>query len=133
MNTVTAILVLCQAAISDPFPATARAIMFAESGGDPYAVGDSGRALGPYQIHRAYWQDGTRFLGVSWAYDDARDPVKAMAVVRAYTQRYAEAYGLPWTPEIIARIHNGGPRGYRKASTLKYWRKVRRIMVEQER
>lgn len=27
--------------------------------------------------------------------------------------------------EVIARNWNGGPRGYEKESTIKYWRKVR--------
>ena len=34
------------------------AIARIESHGDPNAVGDGGRALGVYQIHRVYWEDG---------------------------------------------------------------------------
>ena len=29
------------------------------------------------------------------------------------------------TDEVIARNWNGGPRGYKKESTIHYWRKVR--------
>ncbi len=126
MCTVTAFLNVCQAAApSDPFPATARAILYVESAGDPCAVGDGGRAIGPYQIHRAYWSDACRFLGVVWPYSDARDPVKALAAVHAYTSHYARHYARPWTPETIARIHNGGPLGWRKPATQAYWRRVR--------
>ena len=42
------------------------AIARIESHGDPNAVGDRGRALGVYQIHRAYWEEGTELLGVDW-------------------------------------------------------------------
>lgn len=104
------------------------AIMQVESGGDRYAVGDGGLAIGPYQIHRAYWVDARRLLGVDWPYDDARDPAKAIRAVRVYTRHYAAYYRRPWTPETIARIHNGGPRGWQKPATLPYWRKVEAAM-----
>jgi soluble lytic murein transglycosylase-like protein len=132
MTTVAAFLLVCQAASTDVreavFLRTAKAIMQVESGGDPYAVGDGGKARGPYQIHRGYWADGTRLLGVTWPYEQARDPVQALAVVRAYTMHYARVHRQPWTPETIARIHNGGPTGWRKAATLEYWGKVEKII-----
>ncbi|MFA6244467.1 MAG: hypothetical protein WC655_26225 [Candidatus Hydrogenedentales bacterium] len=94
------------------------------SGGRDTRDGDSGRAVGPYQIHRAYWQDGTRFLGVHWPYRDARDPARARQVVRAYVVHYQRAGGYPATPEVWAETHNGGPRGPEKDSTTVYWRKI---------
>ena len=57
------------------------AIARIESHGDPNAVGDGGRALGAYQIHRAYWEDGTALLGVNWPHRDATDPKKTRRVV----------------------------------------------------
>ena len=47
-------------------------------------------------------------------------------VIQAYMDRYAteRRLGHPATNEDIARIHNGGPNGYRMCSTLKYWRNV---------
>jgi len=109
----------------DAFDRVIGAILSVESGGDGNAVGDGGQAIGPYQIHRGYWQDATRFLGVDWPYSDARDPAKAIRAVRAYTSHYARHYGRPWTAETIARIHNGGPLGWRKPATQAYWRRVR--------
>lgn len=107
------------------FEQTLDAIRMVESsGGKDRRDGDGGKAIGDYQIHRSYWQDGTRFLGVSWPYADARDPAKARQVVRAYVTRYQKAGGYPAMPESWARIHNGGPRGYEKASTVAYWRRV---------
>ena len=87
--------------------------------------GDGGLAIGDYQIHRAYWLDGTRFLGVNWPYEDARDEAKARRVVRAYVTTYARVKGYSQTPETWAKLHNGGPRGPEKKATEGYWRKVR--------
>ena len=101
------------------------AIQTVETGGeaDPdNAVGDAGRALGAYQIHRSYWIDATerdpalRALG----YQSVRDRATAERVVLAYLNRYAP----DWNLATVARIHNGGPRGHRKAATVPYARRV---------
>ena len=94
------------------------------NGGRDTRDGDGGDARGPYQIHKAYWIDATRFLGVRWPYSDARDEAKARAAVRAYLDHYGRGKSL----EAKARIHNGGPRGDRKKATEKYWEKVKRFM-----
>ena len=102
------------------------AIAHVESDNNPKAVGDNGRAIGSYQIHRRYWQDGIRILGVDWQYRDARDPQKARRVVRAYLRYYGKGKSLL----EMARIHNGGPRGHRKKATLKYARKIEAILAD---
>jgi len=102
------------------------AIARVESRRDPNAVGDHGRALGAYQIHRRYWQDGTRILGVDWKYRDALDPDKAREVVRAYLSHYGRDRSLL----DMARIHNGGPRGHRMKATREYARKIEAILDE---
>ena len=53
-------------------------------------------------------------------------------VIGSYMGRYAtpERLGREPTDEDIARIHNGGPNGYRRDSTLPYWDEV---MTETER
>jgi len=96
------------------------AIAAVESRNDPGAAGDGGRALGPYQIHRAYWADAARFLGVDWSYTDAQDPVKAREVVRAYLLHY----GRGCSTLEMARIHNGGPNGHKKTTTLAYAHRI---------
>lgn len=122
-----------EAAIADRLPESAfdrllDAIAIVESNGNPHAVGDGGRALGAYQIHRAYWKDGTKFLGVTWSYEQAKDPDKAREVVRAYLLHYGKDKGLL----DKARIHNGGPRGYRKDATLSYARRIAEILERNE-
>jgi hypothetical protein len=103
------------------------AIAQVESGNRDYPPGsnDNGRALGRYQIHRAYWQDGCQYLGVDWPYSDAVDANKARQVVRAYLRRY----GKGKTIEQLARLHNGGTTGHKKKSTLKYWVKVKYVLM----
>ena len=56
------------------------ALIVVESGGDPNAVGDHGKARGILQIHKACWQDGTQELGVDWPYEDVWDPEKSIPV-----------------------------------------------------
>ncbi len=116
-----------RAAEVDPMERLLDAIAQVESRSDPNAVGDGGRAIGVYQIHRPYWQDGTRILGVDWAYRDAADPVKARQVVRAYLRHYGRDRGLL----EMARIHNGGPKGHEKKSTRDYARKIEAILSGQ--
>ncbi len=100
------------------------AIAKIESNNRSNAVGDKGRAIGAYQIHRAYWKDGTRILKVKWDYKEAFHPGKARRVVKAYLRHYGRGKSLVQ----MARIHNGGPRGYRKKATLGYARKIRNIL-----
>jgi hypothetical protein len=100
------------------------AIAKVESRHDPDAIGDGGRAAGVYQIHRSYWADGTKFLGVTWDYAMATDPAKAREVVRAYLLHY----GRGCTLLEMARIHNGGPTGHKKPSTQAYARKIARLL-----
>ena len=44
--------------------------------------------------------------------------------------RYATAQRLGHAPtdEDIARIHNGGPNGYKNPATLPYWEKVKKYL-----
>ena len=111
----------------DPAPIL-DAIEAVETGGhrDPSnAVGDSGRALGPMQIHQVYWQDAVQhdpsLVANGETYQSVRDRTYARRVVMAYWSRYAPA----WDAETLARIHNGGPKGHTKRATLGYWGKVK--------
>jgi hypothetical protein len=106
------------------------AIMMVESGGDPNAVGDGGKAIGAFQIHRGYWKDAVAFdKTLGGTYHDCFDPAYARRVVVAYMRRYAPAGA---TMEDMARLHNGGcnilKRKGSKAwdATTAYWNKVRK-------
>ena len=104
------------------------AIKQVESGGDANAIGDQGKALGAFQIWKSYWQDGVAYVpSIGGCYQDCKDPKYSEFVVRAYLARYAPK-GKTVTLEMLARIHNGGPRGYLKPATLKYWVKIQKAL-----
>jgi hypothetical protein len=87
-------------------------------------VGDEGKAIGPYQIWRAYWQDAVEFdKTIGGKYEDCMNKAYAEKIVRAYWKRYAPKGA---TTEQLARIHNGGPRGHLNANTIKYWNKIKK-------
>lgn len=104
------------------------ALRSTESGDQPNggrdAKGDGGHALGPYQIHRPYFVDA----GVPGSYEDCRDPDYSRRVVIAYWKRWCPDALEHRNAEVLARIHNGGPQGACKASTLAYWRRVERTL-----
>jgi len=80
------------------------AIIAVESSGNDLAVGDNGDAYGCLQIHACYVQDASEY---------AKE----------------DRLGRPVTIEDIARIHNGGPNGYKKDATIKYWKKVEAELI----
>jgi len=105
------------------------ALILVESGGNSNAVGDQGRAIGVLQVHRAVVTDVNRLYGTKYSHQQMANPVKARQVAALYLQYWGRAYerqtGKRPSPEVLARIWNGGPTGWQKKSTLPYWRKVR--------
>jgi len=102
------------------------AICKVESNCDPSKVGDDGDSIGAYQIQYAYWLDATEFSGIGGEYEDVLNDEYAQQIILAYWNRYAtmKRLGRIPTDEDKARIHNGGPNGYKKTSTVKYWNKI---------
>jgi len=100
------------------------AIRMVETGGNNAAIGDGGRAIGPYQIQYTYWKDS----GVPGRYEQCREPRYAERVMQAYWQRYCPTALAAGDRMTLARVHNGGPRGASKSKTIGYWRKVDSVM-----
>jgi hypothetical protein len=101
-----------------------------ETGGVPdaaSAIGDGGAAIGPFQIHRAYWQDAE----VAGSFDDCRDADYARRVVIAYWERYCPEALRSHDAEALARTHNGGPKGraHRRATDA-FWKRVKSVLDE---
>jgi len=118
-------LALAAAAHAAPPESFFRALHIVETGGKRGAIlGDNGKALGPLQIHRAYWQDSR----VAGSYEQCADLEYSKRVVIAYMKRYAPEAYKAGDIETLARIHNGGVRGASKPATLSYAAKVRRAM-----
>lgn len=90
--------------------------------------GDGGRAIGPYQIHRVYWQDSRQ----KGDYQDCRRREYAERVIRAYMARYVPDAWDRRDAEVIARTHNGGPKGRKKkTATDGYWARVHARLLKQ--
>ena len=110
------------------------AIKEVESRGDCKSIGDNGKAVGAYQIHEIYVKDANRISGKSYTLEDRYDEKKSLEIVKIVTTYYGIYYkkktGKEVTPEIIARIHNGGALGWNKSSTISYWNKVKSKLNE---
>ena len=115
------------------------AIEQVESGGDPNAIGDDGAAIGAYQIHKIYVDDVNRIIALymkdvnfRFTYKDRWDKDKSGTMVGIFTNHYTKFYVVEtWrlgmsNNEARARIHNGGPAGWKKDCTKAYWEKVKR-------
>jgi hypothetical protein len=114
-------LLLALPAYSAPPESFWRALHHVETSGRLGPIkGDNGAALGPLQIHRVYFQDS----GVKGSYSQVADFAFARRVATAYLKRYAPKAWERGDVVTLARVHNGGPSGHRKQSTLAYARKV---------
>jgi len=90
--------------------------------------------IGWYQILPDFWTDALEHdPSIGGEYEDvAKDKEYAEKVILAYWDRYAtvKRLGREPTDEDRARIHNKGPNGYKKDSSLDYWNKVKAILNE---
>ena len=94
-------------------------------------IGDGGKAIGPFQLHRDYWIDATKFdKTIGGSYSQCADYNYSKRIVAAYLTRYGAKYIKSNDFESLARIHNGGPNGYRYKGTISYWHKVQAWMAK---
>ena len=122
----TLVVITVQAA---PSPSFFAALHQVETGGALGAIkGDyvngQARALGPYQIHRAYHADSR----VGGDYARCADLEYSKRVVTSYLKRYAPEEWDAGDVSTLARIHNGGPKGNIKPATKSYSQKVMRVL-----
>tara|TARA_R110000824_G_scaffold146414_7_gene315229 strand:- start:1573 stop:1995 length:423 start_codon:yes stop_codon:yes gene_type:complete len=131
------------------------ALIMQESGGNDRAIGDGGASHGLLQIQEDCLIDANKWrkaMGLSQFKfpNDCYDRQKAEHILFAYLQQYTQARckekhtlvsqlkegeyywrtGKPPTWEDYARIWNGGPNGYKKQATLKYWGKLKKALEE---
>lgn len=110
-----------------------KAIAKHESGNNPKKYNKKERAAGHLQIRPCVVSDCNRIVGhQKWTLADRYNPSKAREMFNIYLNYYGEQYsqttGRKPTSEVLARIWNGGPNGWRKPSTRKYWRDVRAFL-----
>jgi hypothetical protein len=81
----------------DPVPESwYAAIEGIESGGDPKAVGDGGKARGLFQFHKAAWEDTTKLRKA--------DNLPTYPFTKATNDWVAREYARTWITHIRARL-----------------------------
>lgn len=116
------------ASAADLNPRFVRAVHMVESGGRSGKIlGDGGRALGPFQIHKSYWADAVNSnKSIGGRYEDCADYKYSLKIINAYLKKYASKAIAENDYETLARKHNGGPRGNSNKNTLGYWNKIKK-------
>jgi len=99
--------------------------------------GDGGAAIGPLQIHKIYVDDVNTILGYNkYSYEDRNDRQKSIEMAKIYISHYTPK-GIRGTLLdkliVMGRIHNGGPKGYKKKSTLPYKKKIIKYYKERRK
>ena len=92
-------------------------------------VNSQPRALGPYQIHMAFFIDSR----VKGDYTQCSDLAFSRKVVSAYLQRYAPKAWAAGDCNVLFRTHNGGPAatkavGQKKKNLDRYAKKALGLM-----
>lgn len=114
------------------------AVIEVESGGDDSAYNKRERAVGCLQIRPIMVREANRILksyGVDrrYALDDRYSRAKSIEIFSMMAEEVTCCEFLSEDEffEIVARRWNGGRRGCRKKSTIKYWEKVKLSYNEQ--
>ncbi|UDQ97510.1 hypothetical protein AAEX28_10850 [Lentisphaerota bacterium WC36G] len=113
-----------------------QSLIMTETGGDDKAIGDDGLAYGALQIHQGVVDDVNRIYGLELTHQNMFNRHNAIFVCFAYLRYWAVQYHkttkkLP-TYEVLARIWNGGPEGYKNSDTAAYWEKVKKHLKQQK-
>jgi len=113
---------IAEVGISIPKDNLVEAIIQVESRGNDSAYNPKEDAVGCMQIRPIMVREVNRLIGKdSFNLDDRWDRDKSIGmfyVIKSHTKNP--------TDEKLARNWNGGWKGYKKKSTLKYWNKVKK-------
>ena len=111
------------------------AMIQVESGGNDSIIGDKhiigGEAVGCLQIRPIMVREINRQLKRNgfeprFTMDDRYSRDKSIEMFNVYVELLHKSH----SDEHIARNWNGGPKGYKRKSTEKYWAKIQREMVK---
>ena len=95
-----------------------------ESGGNPHAFNYHEQAYGLLQIREQALKDVNKYRLQSYRLEDAFDPDHARDIAAHYLRIWCPVANR-YSFEDAARIYNGGPAGWWKLSTLRYWYRVK--------
>ena len=106
-------------------------LIIVESNGKDNAIGDNGKAHGCLQIWDVVVSDVNEIYGTSYHHDDMFDRAKSKKVATLYLTHWGKHYEKitkkKANSEVLARIWNGGPNGWKNANTKSYWKKVKKV------
>jgi hypothetical protein len=90
-----------------------------------------------YQLRDIYIDDVNRILRCEkFKYEDKFDVGKSREMMLVYWGWYGAIYeaktGNSVTYSVLARIHNGGPNGWKKYATKRYAKKVMSLIEEKK-
>ena len=108
-----------------------KALIYVESSNNDNAYHSGEDAAGCLQIRRTMVRDVNRILRrqnsqTRFDFEDRWDRQKSIEIFKIYCNHYNLT-----TPEEKARCWNGGPRGFQKLSTKRYWEKVKKQLAVQ--
>jgi hypothetical protein len=126
------------ASLEDRINSLIPALITVESGGDDLAVGDNGKAIGCLQIWKIVIMDVNRVYKTSYTYEERTHRLNSCEVCFLYLRYWGLVYerrvGKPASKEVLARIWNSGPNGYKKKVSEKYWAKVQKqLLINKEK
>lgn len=117
-------------------PSILDAIIQVESNGNVFAIGDLNRtfhAYGPLQIRMTVIQDVNRVYRTCYTPEECYGNLPlSRDIFSKYELLYATEQNVGRKVEVsdIVRIWNGGPKGFRKQSTMGYWQKVKSVYAQ---
>ncbi len=107
------------------------AIAKIESSGNPLAIGDNGKAIGMYQLHKAVVIDYNKATGSNYRHKDMLDASIANKVANWYfgdLARMLRYYGKPVTVENVLTAYNIGiGKAVKGCKAVKYIAKYNRL------
>lgn len=110
-----------------------QALVVVESGNQVNAIGDDGNAWGCLQIQQVCLDDVNRVYKTKYTRKDCFTRKKSYEIATKYLTYYGKQYqkntGKKPTVEVLVRIWNGGPKGYKKSATRKYWLRANEQLV----
>lgn len=98
------------------------AIEQVESGGRADPVGDSGQAVGSFQLWPVYVDDANRIAGTKYTYDDRWCPVKSREMTRIVLEHYGK--GMPKDKWAVIHISPSKCMDWNRPAAVEYLRKI---------
>lgn len=105
-----------------------QAICQVESGNNPNAKGDGGKAIGIVQIHPIMVRDCNRLVGYErYTLADRLSPSHSREMFNVWRDHYCRGA----SDEIVARRWNQGVGGKLNAASARYWIRVQKALASQ--